>query len=201
MHGIAMLPMRPSQEDSALALERFKGSKRYSMRRERVWKNSGILNQQRHHRWLRSDEPGCWEVHQTVHRPQRQGKEEGYHCDFPMPGLRMVPDVQWKDSCRCLSWQTFQGKLPHSSGRSESKRGRLTFSLFRNAHSAIPELAFSFSGIYTIRNMNEQGMWFRSVSHNVVANSYTPQRYWTLCYVFHELYNVIHKPDNVIRVL
>ena len=30
---------------------------------------------------------------------------------------------------------------------------------------------------------------------------YTPQRYWTLCYVFHELYNVIHKPDNVIRVL
>lgn len=148
MHGIAMLPMRPSQEDSALALERSKGSKRYSMRRARVWKNSGILNQQRHHRWLRSDESGCWEVHQTVHHPQRQGKEEGYHCDFPMPGLRMVPDVQWKDSCRCLSWQTFQGKLPHSSGRSESKRGRLTFSLFRNAHSAIPELAFSFSGIY-----------------------------------------------------
>ena len=136
------------QEDSALALERSTGSKRCSMRRARVWKNSGILNQQRHHRWLRSDEPGCWEVHQTVHRPQRQGKEEGYHCDFPMPGLRMVPDVQWKDSCRCLSWQTFQGKLPHSSGRSESKRGRLTFSLFRNAHSAIPELAFSFSGIY-----------------------------------------------------
>ena len=33
------------------------------------------------------------------------------------------------------------------------------------------------------------------------AKFYTPQRYWTLCYVFHELYNVIHKPDNVIRVL
>ena len=151
MHGIAMLPMRPSQEDSALALERSTGSKRCSLRQARVWKNSGILNQQRHHRWLRSDESGCWEVHQTVHHPQRQGKEEGYHCDFPMPGLRMVPDVQWKDSCRCLSWQTFQGKLPHSSGRFESKRGRLTFSLFRNAHSAIPELAFSFSGIYMQR--------------------------------------------------
>ena len=30
---------------------------------------------------------------------------------------------------------------------------------------------------------------------------YTPQRYWTLCYVFHELYNVFHELYNVFHEL
>ena len=58
--------------------------------------------------------------------------------------------------------------------------------------------SLSFQGIIHLQVYKKSNILWSDNSSGDASDSYTPQRYWTLCYVFLELYNVIHKPDNVI---